>query len=152
MVQETYEYSSEQYKKLGDAIIWTTLLAAVHKDGKIEEAERAEAIKQTHIRSFSTEDYIKPIYEHLDEHFEKDFDAYSAQLPKEYEAKEVYIQGKLTECMNVLSDMGPVFTAIFSRDLESMFDRVFNANANLFQSLLFPFISGHLEDKNKRQI
>ena len=104
-----YEYSADVYKKLGDAILWTTILAAVHKDGVIEEEERAEAIKQTHIRSFSTEPYIKPIYEHLDEHFEKDFDTYIKDLPVEYEAKEAYIQAKLADCVAILKDMGPVF-------------------------------------------
>lgn len=150
-MEDIYEYSADVYKKLGDAILWTTILAAVHKDGVIEEEERAEAIKQTHIRSFSTEPYIKPIYEHLDEHFEKDFDTYIKDLPVEYEAKEAYIQAKLADCVAILKDMGPVFTAEFSRDLESLFDRVFNANASLFQSFLFPFMTGHIEDKNKRK-
>jgi len=150
-MEDTYEYSEEVYKKLGDAILWTTILAAVHKDGVIEEEERAEAIKQTHIRSFSTEPYIMPIYEHLDEHFEKDFDAYSQQLPEGYEEKEQYIQNKLTDCMSILKEMGPVFAAEFSKDLESLFDRVFTANASLVQSFLFPLISGHLEDKNRRR-
>ncbi|NQV53920.1 MAG: hypothetical protein HQ500_12095 [Flavobacteriales bacterium] len=150
-MEDIYEFSADVYKKLGDAILWTTILASVHKDGVIEEEERAEAIKQTHIRSFSTEAYIKPIYEHLDVHFEKDFDSYIKDLPEGYKAKEAFIQAKLADCLGILKDMGPVFTAEFSRDLESLFDRVFNANASLFQSFLFPFMTGHLEDKNKRK-
>ena len=53
--------------------------------------------------------------------------------------------------MSILKEMGPVFAAEFSKDLESLFDRVFTANASLVQSFLFPFISGHLEDKNRRR-
>jgi hypothetical protein len=148
LMEENYDYTAEEYKKLGDAIVWTAILAAVHKDGVIEEEERAEAIKQSHIRCFSTEDYIQPIYEHLDEHFERDFDAYTAMLPAGYDQKEAFIQSKLEASTAILKEMGPVFSAEFSRELQSFFNRVFNANTSVFQSFMFPFISGHLEDKN----
>ncbi|MEQ9188735.1 MAG: hypothetical protein RLP15_13455 [Cryomorphaceae bacterium] len=149
-MEDTYEFSAEVYKKLGDAILWTTILAAVHKDGVIEEEERAEAIKQTHVRTFSTEPYIQPIYEHLDEHFERDFDAYIKLLPEGYEERESFVKEQLAENLLILEGMGPVFTAEFSRDLESLFDRVFNANSSLFQTFLFPFMSGDLRPKKNR--
>lgn len=148
-MEETFDYTDEQYRQLGNAIVWTSILAAVHKDGVIEEAERSEAIKQSHIRCFSSEPYIQPIYEHLDEHFEADFDKYSEMLAKDYDEKEKFIQEKLKENTQVLNAMGPVFAAEFSREMESLFDRVFAANDSVFQSFLFPFISGHIRDTNR---
>jgi hypothetical protein len=44
-MEELYNYSDEVIAKLGDAIVWTTILAAVHQDGVIHEEERAVAIK-----------------------------------------------------------------------------------------------------------
>lgn len=147
-MEEKYEYEPEVYQRLGDAIVWTTILAATHSDGVIEVKERAEAIKQAHIRSFSSEDYIKPIYEHLDEHFERDFDAYIEQLPKDDHERDAYIRKKLEESTDYINKMGPVFASQFSADLKSLFNRVFNANATVMQSFLLPFISSHLEDRN----
>ncbi len=148
-MEETYEYSDEVIAKLGDAIVWTTILAAIHQDGVIDEEERAEAIKQTHIRTFSSEEYLQPIYEKLDLHFERDFDAYSAMLPEAYDAKEAFIQKRIEESMDVLNEVGPVFTTEFGRNLESIYDKVFTANSTVFQSFAFPLLSAHIERHKK---
>jgi hypothetical protein len=149
-MNETYEFEEDHLIKMGDAILWTTILAAVHQDGVIEPEERAEAIKQTHIRTFSTEAYLKPIYEHVDKRFEKDFDAYSSLLPADYEEKEVFIQAKLNESMAVLPELGPVFSAMFSQSLKTLYNRVFNAGSNVFQIFALPVLSAHLDKKNKK--
>lgn len=150
-MEDTFEYSEKELKHLGDAILWTTILASVHKDGVIDENERAEAIKQAHVRSFSTAPYLHPIYQHLEAHFEKDFDSYTSDLPREYVEKELYIKGKLEQATSILKEMGPVFGNQFSNDLESLFDKVFSANSSVFQAFAFPFLSAHLEDKNRRK-
>ncbi len=148
-MEDVYEYSDEVIAKLGDAIVWTTILAAIHQDGVINEEERAVAIKQTHVRTFSSAEYLQPIYEKLDLHFERDFDTYTALLPEEYEKKEGFIQKKLEESMDILKEVGPVFTTEFSKNLESIYDKVFNANSTVFQSFAFPLLSAHL-DRHKK--
>ena len=144
-----YDYSDNVISQLGDAVVWTAILAAVHQDGVIHEEERAAAIKQAHIRTFSSEEYLQPIYEKLDLHFESDFDRYTAMLPEEYANKEAFIQKKLEEYMDILNEVGPVFTTEFSKSLESFYDKVFNANSTVFQSFAFPLLSAHL-DRHKR--
>ena len=96
---EAYEYTDEELRKCGDAIVWTTIYAAVHNDGVVDESEKAEAIKQTHVRSFSTEAYLMPIYKHLDANFESLFDAYSSTLTGTLEEKEELIQAKISEAL-----------------------------------------------------
>ncbi|GAB4377617.1 MAG: hypothetical protein Kow0075_06390 [Salibacteraceae bacterium] len=145
MMEEVYDYTPEELKKLGDAIVWTCILAAVHQDGVIHESEKAEAIKQTHIRSFTAPDYLKPIYKHLDQHFERDFEAYSALLPEDHEQREEFIQTKLQEALSILPSIGPLFTKRFSKDLKDIYNRVFRADSNVFQYFAFPIISAHLE-------
>lgn len=149
-MSETYEFEQDQLVKMGDAILWTAILAAVHQDGVIEPEERAEAIKQTHIRTFSTEPYFKPVYSHVDERFEKDFDAYSSALPTDYEEKEAFIKARLEESMLVLNELGPVFSALFSENLKSLYNRVFNAGSSVFQIFAFPLLSAHLEKSSQK--
>ncbi len=144
-MEDIYEYSEEELRKLGDAIVWTTILAAIHQDGVIQDSERAEAIKQTHIRTFSTEDYLKPIYKHLDEHFERDFDAYSATLTGTQEEKENMIQAKIEASLDILPSIGPLFTQKFGKDIKDLYNRVFQADSTVFQFFAFPVISAHLE-------
>ncbi len=145
-----YEFEPDHLTKMGDAILWTTILAAVHQDGVIELEERAEAIKQTHIRTFSTEDYFKPIYADVDKRFERDFDAYSSSLPEDYEEKEAFIKERLEESMGILNDLGPVFSALFSENLKTLYNRVFNAGSSVFQIFAFPLLSAHLEKASQK--
>jgi len=51
--------------------------------------------------------------------------------------------------MDILNEVGPVFTTEFSKSLESFYDKVFNANSTVFQSFAFPLLSAHL-DRHKR--
>ncbi|MEX2595384.1 MAG: hypothetical protein WEC59_00530 [Salibacteraceae bacterium] len=143
---DTYSYKEEELKKMGDAILWTTILAAVHQDGVISREERAEAIKQTHIRTFSSADYLRPIYDHLDAHFERDFDVYSRGLPENQDEQKTYIQNRLAESLEVLDGLGPIFSAMFSKDLRKLYHRVFHAESNVFQIFAFPLLSAHLTD------
>ncbi|MEZ4721765.1 MAG: hypothetical protein R2813_07825 [Flavobacteriales bacterium] len=144
-MEEVYEFTDVELQKLGDAIVWTTILAAIHQDGIIQESEKAEAIKQTHIRTFSTPDYLKPIYKHLDDHFERDFDAYSARLSGTKVEMEVYIQERLHESLEILPTLGPLFTQKFSKDLHHLYNKVFLADSSVFQFFALPVISAHLE-------
>ncbi len=144
-MEEAYEYTEEELKKLGDAIVWTTILAAVHVDGVINEHEKAEAIKQTHIRTFSTEDYFKPIYKHLEDHFENDFNRFSAELVGTQKEKEAYAQAKVTEAMEILPLIGPIFTKRFTKEVGDLYNRVFHSDSSLLQIFLLPILTGRLE-------
>lgn len=145
IMEETYNYSEAELKQLGDAIVWTALLAAIHVDGVINPEEKAEAISVAHIRSFSTADYIKPFYKHLDSHFERDFDAYSAMIPDgTQDEKESFIQEKITEALAIMPAIGPLFTQYFSDDLKSFYNKVFHADSNVFQIFFMPVITSHL--------
>ena len=144
-MQEVYTYSDEELKKLGDAIVWTAILAAIHQDGVIQPSERTEAIKQTHIRAFSTEDYLRPIYKHLDDHFEANFDSYSASLKGTQEENETAVQKKIEDALEILPSIGPIFTKKFTADITDLYNRVFQADSTVFQFFLFPVISGHLQ-------
>lgn len=146
MINEGYEYTPDQLKQLGDAIVWTALLAAIHADGVIHETEKAEAIRITHIRAFSTADYIKPFYQHLDSHFSKDFDAYAATIPDgTQDEKEAFIGEKISAALEVMAEIGPIFTKYFSDDLKSFYNKVFHADSSVFQIFAMPVLSSHFD-------
>lgn len=144
-MEDAYEYTQEELTRLGDAIVWTAILAAIHADGVIKPSEKAEAVKQTHIRSFSTQDYLRPIYKYLDTHFEQKFDTYISGLPEGIEEKENHIRQKLEEALSILPELGPLFAGQFSKDIRDFYNRVFRADSNVFQYFAFPVISAHLQ-------
>lgn len=149
-MEDIYEYTDKELNQLGNAIVWTALLAAIHNDGVIYPTEKAEAIKQTHIRTFSTEDYLKPIYKHLDAHFEADFDAFSKQLTGTSEEQEQYVQQKIEESLAILPEIGPLFTEKFSKGLADFYNRVFRADSSILQVFLLPVLTAHLNKFGKR--
>ncbi len=97
-----------------------TILAAIHTNGAIDETEKAEALKLTHIRSFNSEPFLKPVYPHLDDYFERNFDVYSAILTGNKEEKEATIQTKLNEALEILSVTGLIYSECFAKRLEGL--------------------------------
>ena len=142
---DAYDYTPEELQKLGDIIVWTTILAASHNDGVIDKSEKAEAIKLTHLRSIISEDYLKPIYSHLDDHFERDFDAYFASLVGTQEEKEAMIQVKMHEALEILPKIGPLFTERFTKNVTDLYNKVFTANSSVFQAFMLPMLTSHLK-------
>ena len=142
---EAYDYTDGELQKMGDAIVWTTILAAIHNDGIIDETEKAEAVKLTHIRSFNSEPFLKPVYSHLDDHFERDFDAYTATLTGNQEEKEATIQTKLNEALEILPIIGPIYSERFAKSLEGLYLKVFHANSSVFQNFMLPMLTAHLK-------
>jgi hypothetical protein len=141
-----YDYTEDQLSQLGDAIVWTAIFAAIHVDGVIKPEEKAEAVSIAHIRSFSTADHIKPFYQHLDSHFEKDFDAYSAMIPDgTQDEKELFVEKKIEDALSILPEIGPLFAQYFSDDLKSFFKKVFHADSSILQSFFMPVLTAHLK-------
>ncbi|GAB5539184.1 MAG: hypothetical protein Salg2KO_12870 [Salibacteraceae bacterium] len=149
-MSDIYEYSDEELQELGKIIVWTTVYAAVHNDGVINASERAEAIKQTHIRTFSSEEYLQPIYKHLDSHFEADFDAAVASLSGSQEEKEAVIQERIADATHILSSIGPLFTDRFTKELTNLYNRVFIADSSIFQIFMLPILTSQLNKHNKK--
>lgn len=145
MEESIYEFSQEELTKLSDAIVWTALLAAVHEDGVISESERAEAIKLTHIRTFNTREYIKPIYQYLEKHFEARFNEFHEMLGLNDEDNRKYIERKIQECLEILDIMDQFFVQRFLYSLESFYKHIFHADSTVLQYFAFPVISAHLK-------
>jgi len=144
-MQDIFNYTEAELTNLGEAIVWMAVLAAVHNDGVVHEDEKAEAIKQTHIRTFHGSDYMRPIYQHLDHNFEENFDRFSAEANASGENKEEYIADKLKEKLEVLQSLGPIFAERFNKDMKDYFNRIFKVGSNAFQFFAFPVISAHLD-------
>ena len=130
---------------MGDAIVWTTILAAIHNDGIIDENEKAEAIKLTHVRASNSEPFLKPVYSHLDEHFERDFDSYTSMLSGNQEEKEAMIQSKLNDALEIMPIIGPIYSERFAKSLEGLYLRVFHANSSVFQNFMLPMLTTQLK-------
>lgn len=85
------------------------------------------------------------MYKHLDDHFERDFDAYTAALVGTREEKESRIQAKLEEALEILPVFGPLFTERFGKNLSDLYNKVFHANSSVFQVFMLPLLIFHLK-------
>jgi|GEM_PF-407250 len=144
-MDQRFKYSDEQLRLLGNAIVWTTVLAAVHNDGVIMPEEKAAAVKQAHFRTFTSDAHLQPIYKRLDSHFEADFDNYSSMLPEGDDAKEEFVKEKLQQSLKGLEGLDKFHGRTFIEELRDLFDRVFKADSSIFQLFAFPIVSAHLD-------
>ena len=147
-VKELKNLSEEEQRKVLDAPIWISLHAAVSKDGEIDPAEKSEAIKQAHFRTYSSPIDLHTYYRAVDEHFADRFEEYSKELPEDEEEAEKYISDKVEEIMQIIQhlDKGE-FAEQLLKDLQEFYRYVFRSNSNVFQYFAFPLITNALNNR-----
>jgi hypothetical protein len=139
--------TEDELNHLLDAPVWLSLLAALANDGVIEPAEKAEAIKLAHLRSFTSPKSLREFYEQVDARFEKRFDAFVARLPEGKEDREVYIEAQIKVMHAILPKLDEDIASSLEESLESFYKRIFNSEKSFFQYFALPVFSSRL-DKN----
>jgi hypothetical protein len=147
-VKELKNLSKEDQKKVLDAPIWISLHAAVSNDGEIDPAERSEAIKQAHFRTYTSPVDLHTYYKAVDENFADRFEEYSKTLPKDEEEAEKFISEKVEEITTILQHLDKdEFAEQLLKDLQEFYKYVFRSNSNVFQYFAFPLITNALNNR-----
>ena len=147
-VKELKNLTEEDQKKVLDAPIWISLHAAVSKDGEIDPAERSEAIKQAHFRTYSSPVDLHTYYKAVDENFADRFEEYSKLLPEDEEEAEKFISEKVEEITQIIVKLEKnEFAEQLLKDLQEFYRYVFRSNSNVFQYFAFPLITNALNNR-----
>lgn len=149
-VKELKNLSEEERRKVLDAPVWIALHAAFSKDGEIDPAEKSEAIKQAHFRTYSTPVDLHTYYKAVDENFADRFTELGKSVPEGDEESEKFISAKVEECTGIIQKLKyDDFAEKLLEDLQDFYKYVFKANSNVFQYFAFPLITNALNNRKK---
>ena len=145
----------EERELIFSAPVWISLFAAYRHDGEIDPAEKSEAIKQAHFRTFTSPNALHAYYEVVDDHFEDKFNNFNAALPDGEEARDKFLEDKIHKIVDVVKNLPDEWLSkVMMEDLNEFYLKVFRADSNIFQYFALPLISKRFEkdDENLDEI
>ncbi len=113
-------------------------LLAADTDGLLDKAEKKEAIKLEHIKTFSADPLLKEFYREADKVFKNNLEMLDKNLPEGRESKEATIKFELAKLEKIILKLGEDYTAAMYRSMKSFKDHVSKAHHNVLVDFIFP--------------
>lgn len=129
--------SPEEKDVLLEAPAYISLLAA-NADGKMDEVEKKEAVRFSHIKTFSCDPLLKDFYLEAEKKFLYNIEKLDKELPPGKQERERAIYKKLKEMEPVFFKLGKDYSTSLRRSLESYAGYVYKAHWNVLVSFIFP--------------
>jgi hypothetical protein len=121
-------------------------LLASNADGKMDDAEKKEAIKFTHIKTYSSGPEFSEFYKEAEAVFQKNIDQLDLQLPDDKATREGAINVDLEKLNAVLMKLGKENSDRIKKEMRSYMDHVSKAHSNVIESFLIPIHIDGLTD------
>ena len=121
-------------------------LLAANADGKMDDAEKKEAIKLTHIKTYSSGPELSTFYKDAEIVFQKNINQLDQQLPKDKNAREAAINVELEKLKAILCKLGKEYSRHMKKSMQSYTHHVSKAHNNVIESFLIPIHIDGLTD------
>ncbi len=121
-------------------------LLAANSYGLVDEADKKEAIKLEHIKTFSADPLLAEFYKEADKVFKNNLEQLDKNLPKEKSSREAAIKNELTKLEKIILKLGDDYTSVMHRSMKSFKDHVSKAHHNVLIDFIFPMPMKGLSD------
>ena len=117
--------------------VYISLLAA-NGDGKMDEAEKKEAIKFSHIKTYSADELLVGFYKEADAVFENNISQLDNALPKEKNSRESAIKYELSNLEKLVLKLGDEDRAALHHSMRTFKEHVSQAHHSVLVDFIFP--------------
>jgi tellurite resistance protein len=117
--------------------VYISLLAA-NVDGKMDEAEKKEAIKFSHIKTYSADVLLVGFYKEADAVFENNISQLDNALPKEKNSRESAIKYELSNLEKLVLKLGDEDRAALHHSMRTFKEHVSQAHHSVLVDFIFP--------------
>lgn len=113
-------------------------LLAINRNGKPDKTELEEAIRFSHVKTFSSDPLLYDFYKEADRVFADNLSRLDKSLPAEKEERETAIKKELAKLEPILHKLGNAYSVILRKSMKSFKDHVSRAHHSILESLVFP--------------
>ena len=124
------------------------LLAAVSDDGIVSKHEKAESIKLSHVRTYSSPDILHNFYVQAEAYFVEAFEEELAKLPEGQKAKEAYLEEKLLGLNQVLPKLNQVYAKELIASLKSFAKHIFESDSSVLEYFILHIFMNKIEKES----
>ncbi len=113
-------------------------LLAADSDGKMDEAEKKEAIKFSHIKTYAADALLVAFYKEADAVFENNIRQLDNDLPKEKKSRESAIKFELLNLEKLVLKLGKEDSAALHHSMKTFKDHVSQVHHSVLLDFIFP--------------
>ncbi len=113
-------------------------LLAANSDGLLDKAEKKEAFKLEHIKTFSADPLLAGFYKEADKVFKNNLEQLDKNLAEGRESREATIKYELAKLEKIILKLGEDYTSAMHRSMKSFKDHVSKAHHNVLIDFIFP--------------
>jgi hypothetical protein len=146
-MQELDTLSPEDKKKVLQAPAYISILAA-NADGQMDEEEKYEAIKFSHIKTYTAHKLLKPFYQEVEKNFNENIDEINKNLPADKNERERVIREELEKANSIIGKLDLFYSNTLRKSLKEYGDHVAKAHKTIMESFVIPFSIKGLTDPN----
>lgn len=114
------------------------ILAAISDDGEVSEDEKAEAVKLSHLRTYTSPEILHNYYKEVEKVFDKNFEHVISNLPENWEEKEQYLKSRVKSVNEIIKKLDKVYGEELINSLRSFSKHVFKSNSTFLENFVLP--------------
>jgi len=145
MIKEFERLSQNEIDLLLKAPVLVSLLA-VSADDEISHAEKADAVKMAHMRTFTAVPVLIPYYKEVEKGFKKYFDEGVKKYSPFNDASREELKKEVSELNKVIAKLDKEYAIELHASLRSYAKHVRTANRSLLENFIFPLAIPGLTD------
>lgn len=138
MIEQFKNLSTEEREHLYKAPVLVSVLVSCSLN-EVNEAQKADAIKLSHLKTFTAIPALRDYYEEVDKNFKSQFEA----TVKEYfpfdENKRKTLKNEIEKVNLIIAKLDGSYGQVLHQSLEGYANHVKKAAHSVFQDFIFPF-------------
>jgi hypothetical protein len=137
MIKEFEILTTEERALLLKAPVIVSVLA-LSSFKEISKAQKDEAVKLAHMKTFTELGLLVPYYAEVDKHFKKDLDDYIERFSPFNAENCTVIKEQMNRVNMILDKLDPLYAGLMRKSLAGYARHINNAAHSVFQDLIFP--------------
>jgi hypothetical protein len=139
MITELEKLSETEYELLLKAPVLMSVLASC-TDGEVNKKQKADAIKLSHIKTFTAMPELRPYYKEVEKNFQGDFETVADTYYPFDDKKRNALKKEIEKVLHILKKLDPEYAEMLGRSLERYAGHVKRATHSVFHDFVFPMI------------
>ncbi len=137
-MKELENLDPDEKSKLLKLPVYVSLLAA-NADGKMDEEEKKETMRLSHVKTFSPKKQLAEFYKEAEKVFAPNLEQIEKSLPKERKERGEVIKNELSALEPIMNKLDKNYAAALQESIKSYTMHVSKAHNTVIESFLIPF-------------
>ncbi len=113
-------------------------MLAANGNHKLDAAEKEEALKLSHIKTYACDPLLTDFYQEADKVFENTIHELDKELPAEINSREAALKDELARLEAIVMKLGEQYVKVMHRSMQSFKEYVSQAHHSVLVDFIFP--------------